>query len=232
MMNNILRIALLCGACLGSNAYAIDYFMQIDGIDGDSASRGHEKWVDVDTFSWGVTNSTPVGGGGGGSGKGKTTFAPFGWTQHLDSSTVPLFLEVAGGTHTPNVIFEAEMAGRSQYVFFRMAFENVQFTALNISGDPSSVQVDGKLVYDKITMTYWPQKKDGSRGDPIVGAWDVNAAKPFSGDPNALMGLFLAGPTSFDIRQLTPVPEPQTWALMGLGVLALAALRRRRDARA
>jgi hypothetical protein len=33
--------------------------------------------------------------------------------------------------------------------------------------------------------------------------------------------------TSFSVEQLAPVPEPQTWAMLGGGLLLLGALQRR-----
>nr|MCR5085357.1 type VI secretion system tube protein Hcp [Succinivibrionaceae bacterium] len=33
---------------------ATDMFIKIDGIDGESADKGHGKWIDVITFSHGA----------------------------------------------------------------------------------------------------------------------------------------------------------------------------------
>jgi hypothetical protein len=69
-----------------------------------------------------------------------------------------------------------------------------------------------------------------------TGNWNFNRVRPFAGNPNATSGNigaegyldeFRLGTTWADV---TPVPEPSTWALFGLGALALLLYRRRTNA--
>ena len=49
---------------------AVDYFLKIDGIQGESKADKHKDEIDIESFSWGETQSgTFAVGGGGGSGK-------------------------------------------------------------------------------------------------------------------------------------------------------------------
>ena len=49
---------------------AVDYFLKLDGIQGESKADKHSDEIDVLSFSWGETQSgTFAVGGGGGSGK-------------------------------------------------------------------------------------------------------------------------------------------------------------------
>jgi hypothetical protein len=48
---------------------AVDYFLKIDGIDGESADSKHKDEIDVDSWSWGASQ-TGVGAGGGGGAAG------------------------------------------------------------------------------------------------------------------------------------------------------------------
>ena len=49
---------------------AVDYFLKIDGIQGESKADKHKDEIDIQSFSWGATQSgTFAGGGGGGAGK-------------------------------------------------------------------------------------------------------------------------------------------------------------------
>lgn len=195
------------------SAQAVDYFLSIDTIKGESLDRFHKDWIDIDSFSWGVVGTGSVIGGG--SGAGKAMFSPFSWTQQLDRSVPPIFLGVASGVQYRNATLEVtRVAGGREIVFFQMSFDNVLLNKLNIVGAGDLPGVAAAFDYGKITMTYRPQNPNGSYGTPVVGGWDI-ANSSFFGSSLVLEGLFLAGPTP------SPVPEPETWGMLltGLGLL-------------
>ena len=49
---------------------AVDYFLKIDGIQGESQDKTHKNEIQIESFSWGATQSgTATHGGGMGAGK-------------------------------------------------------------------------------------------------------------------------------------------------------------------
>ncbi len=42
---------------------AVDYFLKIDGIQGESQDKTHKNEIQLDSFSWGATNAGTVGDG-------------------------------------------------------------------------------------------------------------------------------------------------------------------------
>lgn len=211
-----------------SNAQAATvYFLQIDSIKGESTDKNHKDWIDINSFSWGISNSGSVGSGGGGS-SGKAIFAPLSWTQQLDKSVPFLFLAVASGTHIKNATLDVQQAGaKSSGVFFQMSFDDVIMTSLSISGAGDVPGVNATLNSSKITMTYRPQKADGSLGSAVIGGWDLkkNAADAFFGSPDVLQGLILAGQTP------SAVPVPAAVWLFASGLLGLVGVARRSSRR-
>src|SRR6476660_10477302 len=60
-------------------------FLKFDGIDGESTATGHEKWIDVQSYSWGISSSFCCFG----------PFADdFSITKHTDSTTPILFQDL------------------------------------------------------------------------------------------------------------------------------------------
>lgn len=222
-----LTLALLAAPAL---AALPTYYLKIDGLNGDSAVRGHERAIELASFSWAVTNSYK-GGGGGGGGAGKASFSDLAWSQSIDSSVVGLFTRVASGQHIASATLDVTTDGGEQKTFFKMLFEDVQLTSLNIIGNGFSNPLptaQASLAATKITMTYWKQRPDGGLDMPITGSWNLKSGAPqvFIGDVNVLEGLFLAGASRLDLGGLplapaAPVPEPQSWALLALGLLTL-----------
>jgi type VI secretion system secreted protein Hcp len=60
--------ALTLGLAVASTAHAAaDYFLKLDGIDGETASRGNEGSLSVESFSFGASQSSSWTKGGGAS---------------------------------------------------------------------------------------------------------------------------------------------------------------------
>ena len=70
---------------------AVDYFLKIDGIEGESQDHKHKNEIDVESWSWGETNSgTHAGGGGGGA--GKVQMQDFHFVMKVNKATPKLML--------------------------------------------------------------------------------------------------------------------------------------------
>ena len=74
---------------------AVDFFLKFDGIDGDVTAAGHEKWIEIETFSWGVSN--PVSRATGGAQAGKPQPADFTVTVPFSIASPQLFKKALDG---------------------------------------------------------------------------------------------------------------------------------------
>jgi len=234
------RFMRACGAAallvLGLSAAGLaqaanSYYLQIDGINGDSTDRNHKNWIDVDSFSWGLTMITS---GSGGQSVGKVSFSDLAWTQPVDSSTPRWFIDVATGKHIGKVTLDvqrddARAGGQS---FFQMIFTDTIGTGLKVNGTGDDLSADASMTSGAtVKLRYRPQDPKGGYGSWVEGSFDIKAGRPtalFSGDERVLLGLFGSGGSiAFDAAAITAVPEPAEAALLLAG-LAVLVLRRRR----
>ena len=85
-----------------SNSFgASDYFLKIDGIKGESTVKGHEGTIQIESFSWGMSNSATVSGGG----TGKVSVQDFHFTMKVDKASPKLMLACATGQRIETLQF-------------------------------------------------------------------------------------------------------------------------------
>src|SRR5450432_358215 len=121
---------------------AVDYFLKIDGIDGESLQKGHEKEIELMSFSWGEQNSGSFAGNMGG-GSGKVNMQDFHYTVPINKSSPKLFLACACGEHIKSATLTCRKAGKTQQEFLKW-----KFTDLLIS----SYTVGYRGYFDKATL--------------------------------------------------------------------------------
>jgi type VI secretion system Hcp family effector len=223
----------MCLATAGLAHAANNYFLQIDGIKGASVDAKHKDWIDIESFSWGLTLVPATGGGGAGSGAGKASFSDLAWTQYVDVSTPKFFLNVATGKHMPKATLDVvRVGGKVSESYFQMIFTDTVATALSIGGGGDALMASAAMSSGTtVTLRYRPDDGKGGMGDWVEGRFDLKANSStalFSGDETVLLGLFSTGGNiDFDAGAVTAVPEPASVVLLA-GGLALLVLRRRR----
>jgi type VI secretion system secreted protein Hcp len=157
---------------------AIDYFLHIDGVEGESTDAKHKAWIDVDSWSWGETQAG-AGFGGGGGGAGKVTMQDFHFVTRMSKASPALFLACASGQHFKEAKLVGRKAGKGQQEFLTWTFSDVLVSGYQTGGNEAAdLPVDqASLNFAKITVEYRAQKADGSLDAPISAGWEVKANK-------------------------------------------------------
>ena len=89
-----------------ADAAAVDYFLKIEGIEGESIDDRHKGEIDIMSFSWGMSNSGTFASGGG-SGAGKVSFGSIRLNTPVSKASPMIFESVATGKHFPTVTLSA-----------------------------------------------------------------------------------------------------------------------------
>src|ERR1700753_4105926 len=82
---------------------AVDYFLKIDGIEGESKDSKHKGEIDLDSWSWGANQSGTYHGGGGG-GAGKVAMQDFHFVMKINKASPKLMLACASGEHIKKAV--------------------------------------------------------------------------------------------------------------------------------
>lgn len=84
---------------------AVELFLKIDDIKGESTDFNHRDWIDLLSYSFGASNSGSLVGGGRG-GAGNVQLQDFYFTKYVDASSPFLFQGVASGKHYAEAVVE------------------------------------------------------------------------------------------------------------------------------
>jgi len=168
-----------------------DIFLKLDGIDGESTTKGHEKEIDVVSYDQSI-EATVYRDGGGGGGAGKSTFSGVRFRKLLDTASIPIALACASGLHIASARFAFRRAGSAPINFSVVTLEDVvvthagqcastgtqsplKFETLAKSPADAALLEEVTLQFSKIRWEYRRMGPKGTALPPITGGWDVNA---------------------------------------------------------
>ena len=148
---------------------AVDSFLKIDDIKGESADDKHGGEIDVLAWSWGATqNATTQTGSGGGS--GKVTVHDLTITKNVDRSSPTLLgLCFSGVPIKQAVLTQRKAGGKGPLEYVKITMESAIVSSITTSGSQGAETLveNVTLNFARVKFDYTPQKPDGS-GDAVV----------------------------------------------------------------
>ncbi len=152
----------------------VDYFLKIDGIQGESPDKTHKNEIEIDSFSWGETNAGTALQGGG-MGAGKVQMQDFHFVMRVNKSSPCLFLCCAQGDHIKSAILTCRKAGKEQQEYLKVTFSDLLVSSYQTGGSAGNVvpldQIS--LNFTKVEFEYKEQKPDGSLGGSVKKHYDI-----------------------------------------------------------
>jgi type VI secretion system secreted protein Hcp len=154
---------------------AVDMFMKIDDVKGESLDSAHKGEIDVYSWSWGVTQTGSAGRGGSGSGVGRANVQDFTFTTKVDSAHAVLLGMTLRAKPFKTAIFTQRKAGDKPLEFVKITMSNGHITRVQFTKDANdefqTVAVD--LNFAQVKFDYTPQAADGSGGATITYGHDI-----------------------------------------------------------
>ncbi len=160
---------------------AVDYFLKIDGIEGESVDSRHAGEIDVVAFSWGVEHQGGSRSGGGGAGTGRAQPDEFVVVKQIDRSSPRLAVATASGQSFRTAVLAARRAGTS-HDFLVYSMEDVSLAGYHTEGDDTDdvpLLDEVSLRFSSIEISYRPQQPDGSLGTAVTHGYDFQRGRAF-----------------------------------------------------
>lgn len=158
-----------------------DAFITLKGIDGESTDDKHQKWIEVLSYSWGVSQqASAVQSSSGGGTTQRADFQDFSFVKLKDSASPLLFLACAKGDHIDEVKFElCRAAGEEKLPYMKYTMTDVIVSSYNVGGGGGGEPTENlTLNYAKVELEYVKQDRAGGRGaGNVTAGWDLKANK-------------------------------------------------------
>ncbi len=154
---------------------ASDFFIKIDGIDGESSYKSHAKWIEVIAVEHGSVQNVGVGRATDVSGRGQ--FMPFSFTHLVDKATPKLQQFCMSGQKVAKVQFMVcrAVAG-AQVPVYEVTMENVKIAKTQVKSVVNGSSAPLIDTYAGVDGVYIPIEIVEMVPGKIT--WKVTAIKP------------------------------------------------------
>jgi len=152
-----------------------DYFLKIDGIDGESDDSKHPNEIMLESWSFGETN-TGTSQSTRGLGAGKVQMGDFHFVMKVNKASPKLFLACATGEHIKKAVLICRKAGKDQQEYLKWTFSDLLVTSFQTGGQGSSdvLPLDQiSINFSEAKVDYKEQKPDGTLGGAISAGYNV-----------------------------------------------------------
>ena len=158
---------------------AFDAFLKVDGIDSESTDDKHKGWIEIMSFSVGVSQATSGSASSGGARSAeRADMSDFSVVKAIDKSSPKLKLACFKGDHIKSVTLEIcrNTGDKTKYLEYKMS--DVLVTGVQIGG---SAQGDEVLPVETVTFnpgkvefTYTAtDQKTGKASGDVKMHWSV-----------------------------------------------------------
>lgn len=158
---------------------AVDMFIKIDTIKGESIDASHKDEISVLAWSWGLSQSgsTHISTG---SGAGKVNVQDLSLTKWVDTATTALMGAACKGTHIKEAKLTVRKAGDKPLEYIKITLNDVIVSSISTGGSGGEDRLTENVVlnFGKFKVEYTAQKEDGSAGGAFTVGWDIPANKP------------------------------------------------------
>jgi type VI secretion system secreted protein Hcp len=157
------------GLSASTNALAaVDMFIKIGEIKGESTDARHKGEIDVLAWSWGESRGTAQ------TRRGllpRACIQDLSFTKYIDAASPQLIINGISGEIVPTAVLTVRRAGDTPFDFLKMTMRNVIVSSYSTGGSGGEDRLTENVVlhFDSLEGQYQKQNdKGGAEGEPIV----------------------------------------------------------------
>src|ERR1700754_445699 len=150
---------------------AIDAFMKLGDLAGESPVKGFEDQMQVLAWSWGLsqTGTTHMGTGGG---AGKVNVQDLSFTRYVDKASPAIILACCKGTHYDKATLTLRKAGGDPLAYLTVTLTDVIITSVSGGGSSGEDRQTENVTLNFASFAYAYQPQD-NKGAKKGGAIEV-----------------------------------------------------------
>ncbi|MEW6730064.1 MAG: type VI secretion system tube protein Hcp [Acidobacteriota bacterium] len=161
---------------------AIDTFLKIEGIDGESTDEKHKKEIEVLSFSWSVSQPTSASPSTAGSlSAERAQFGDLVIVKAIDKASPKLMEACCSGEHLKSARLEMCRAGGDKEPYMEYKLTDVLVTSVRPGGSGHGETVpleEISFAYGKIEWKYTKLNVEtGKAAGAVPGGWDLKLNK-------------------------------------------------------
>ena len=153
---------------------AMDMFIQIGALKGESVDKVHAGKTDVLAWSWGLSNSGSAHVGGG-AGAGKVNVQDLSFTKYIDKASPDLMLACCNGKHYDTALLTVRKAGEKPLEYLKITMTELMVTSVSTggSGGEDRLTENVTLNFAAVKVDYIEQTATGGTGDKPSMNWNI-----------------------------------------------------------
>ena len=140
-----------------------DTFMLVPGIKGSSVDSRHRDWIDVLSLTQSLDRNLERG-------RGRPPQCTLEVIKSLDISGPLLWGAAVTGQVFGEIQIDVRGSGEKAQVFYQIMLRNAHVTSISTIGNGGYIE---RVILDagSVQLKFFPQKPDGSTGDPVISSF-------------------------------------------------------------
>lgn len=152
-------------------------YMKYGTIQGDVTATGHENWIELNSFQFGVSRAISPVGTGTTREASVPSISDITITKVMDKSSPSLLTEALQGTGQTVTIDLVKNGQSGPFTYAEYELSNALISGYSVSSGGDNPSESISISFTKITFKFTPQNPDGTTGIPSQLTWDLAQAR-------------------------------------------------------